>query len=155
MLFECRSGKYRKCVDTYPGSPLVSDSIIRIGNIYLKDQRFADAAENFMKFQQSRPTHRLAPQALFLAAQCADKLENFKVSADRFSAIIDTYPEEKSLCAEAMYWLGDVNLKAGHRLTAFHVFTRLVAEFPDSQWTQAARGRLAEDVPKPMRDAEK
>lgn len=142
---------YQKCADSFPDSPFAADSIIRIGNMHLKQQRYKEAAEYFLSFQQARPTHRLSPLALFLAAQCAYKLGDFKSAAERFTKVIDTYPDVKDLRAEAMYWLGDAFLTMHDINSASRAFKRLIAAYPESEWARAAKGRLTEEVFAPTR----
>jgi TolA-binding protein len=146
--------EYVKLTYLYPDSPLVADATIRLGNYYLKNESFKTAGKIFSSFQLRNPTHRLAPQALFLAAQCAYKQADFKESAELFAKTADTYPDEKALRPEAMYWLADSSAKGNDNVRAFRTFKKVTWDYPESQWAKAARGRLTEEVFSRMQEQE-
>ena len=146
--------EYVKLTYLYPDSPLVADATIRLGNYYLKNQSFKTAGKIFSSFQQRNPTHRLAPQALFLAAQCAYKQADYKEAVELFGKTADAYPDEKTLRPEAMYWLADSSAKYNDNVKAFRTFKKVTWDYPESQWAKAARGRLTEEVFSRMQEQE-
>lgn len=146
--------EYVKLTYLYPDSPLVADATIRLGNYYLKQNSFKTAGKIFSSFATRNPAHRLAPQSLFLAAQCAYKQADYKESVELFGKTADTYPDEKALRPEAMYWLADSATKINDNVKAFRTFKKITWDYPESEWAKAARGRLTEEVFSRMQEQE-
>jgi TolA-binding protein len=144
--YEQACEEYVKVTYIYPDSPLVADATVRLGNYYYKQKAYKVAGKVFFKFQQRNPTHALACKALFLAAQCYMKMEDFKESVRHLTLLIDEYTEDKEVRAEAMYWLGDSYFKDHNYKKAYQTFKKLTWDYPESKWAKIARGRLTEDV---------
>jgi outer membrane protein assembly factor BamD (BamD/ComL family) len=62
---------------------------------------------------------------------------------DRLLEIIDTYPEFSKM-DEVLFLLGEIHVKMVKESDAVENFTRLLKEFPDSQFGKKARARLDE-----------
>jgi TolA-binding protein len=150
--FDAACEEYVKLTYVYPDSNFVVDATLRLGTYYYKKESYQVAAKIFFNFKQKNPTHKMAPQALFLAAQCALKQKEYAAAAKLFAALVEEYPEEKALRAEAMYWMADSNFKAHDHKNAYRGFKRLTWDYPDSDWAKYARGRLSEEVFAKMSD---
>jgi len=137
---------YVKVTYIYPESPLVADATIRLGNYYYKKEAYKVAGKIFFNFQQKNPQHKLAPEALFLAAQCYYKLNDMPEAIRLFDMITKDYPNEKDVRAEAMYWLADSYFKANDHRKSYQNFMKLTYDYPESKWAKIARGRLTEEV---------
>jgi len=137
--------EYVKLTYIYPDSSLVADATIRLGNYYYKQEAYKVAGRIFYNFQQRSPEHALAVKSLFLSGQCYMKMEDFKESVKVFVLLIDTYPDEKDVRAEAMYWLGDSYYKAKDYEKAYQTFKKLTWDYPETKWAKIARGRLTDE----------
>jgi TolA-binding protein len=138
--------EYVKLTYIYPDHALVADATIRLGNYYYKQKSYKVSGRIFYQFHKKNPTHKLAPEALFLSAQCEYKQATYKEAAALFSQVIETYPDEKELRAEAMYWLGDSQTQLGDFARAYQTLKKLTWDYPDSKWAKIARGRLTEEA---------
>ncbi len=138
--------EYVKLTYIYPNSPLVADATLRLANYYYTKKSYEVAGKVFLKFQQNNPHHEKAPKALFLSAQCACKNQDYTLAVKTFQMLIDEYPDEKDLRAEAMYWKGDTLVLAHDNMGAYRAFKKLTWDYPETKWAKIARGRLTEDV---------
>ena len=59
---------------------------------------------------------------------------------------MNEYHDEKTVRAEAMYWLGDSAVSAKDYSQAYRAFKQLTWDYPESKWAKMARGRLTENV---------
>ena len=144
--FDAACEEYVKLTYVYPDSSFVVDATLRLGSYYYKKESYQIAAKIFLNFKQKNPAHKMAPPALFLAAQCSLKQKSYAPAAKLFTALVDEYPEEKTLRAEAMYWAADSHFKAQDNQNAYRGFKRLTWDYPDSEWAKYARGRLSEET---------
>jgi outer membrane protein assembly factor BamD (BamD/ComL family) len=62
---------------------------------------------------------------------------------DRLVEIIDTYPEFSKI-DEVLFYLGEIHMKMVKESDAVENFTKLLKEFPDSQFAKKARAHLDE-----------
>ncbi len=154
---------YVELTYTYPGSELVSDAVVRMGQHFYRVERFDLSGNIFGQFQQRNPESPLAPRVLFLAAQSFLKgaeSELAKAQDERrpavansymadaiahFTRLVDTY-DDPDLMSESLYWMGDVYLKQGDLRQAYLSFRRVTFDYPESRWARFARGRLAENA---------
>ena len=79
--FDAACEEYVKLTYVYPESGFVADATLRLGNYYYKKEKYQVAAKIFYNFKQKNPTHKMAAQALFLAAQCAMKQKTYAQAA--------------------------------------------------------------------------
>jgi TolA-binding protein len=91
---------------------------------------------------------------LFLSAQCEYKQADFPAAVKRFALVVETYPDEKEVRAEAMYWMADSHYKASEPVKAYQTFKKLTWDYPDSKWAKIARGRLTEETFTKMHEME-
>jgi len=154
---------YVELTYSYPGSELVSDAVVRIGQHFYRIERFDLSGRVFSQFHVRNPENPLAPRVLFLAAQSFMKgAENAAAKAGQgrsdpktgefqalavshFETLIEAYGDQ-ALVSESLYWLGDVSLKQGNLRGAYMAFRRLTFDYPESRWARFARGRLAENA---------
>lgn len=161
QMFDQACEEYVKLTYLYPDSQYVAEASIRMANYYYKHKQYGIAAQIFLKFQKKNPTHELAPKSLFLAANCFMRLEkeneeaahtlNPQASGDYSEAIrvleqlLNEYKDDKELCAEAMYWLGDCLSNDNDYKKAYQTFKKLTWDYPETKWAKIARGRLTDE----------
>ena len=103
------------------------------------------AAKIFQNFKLKNPQHKMAAQALFLAAQCMLKQKTYAQATKLFASLVEEYQDDKVLRPEAMYWMGDSYFKARDFKNAYRAFKRVTWDYPDNQWAKYAVGRLTEE----------
>jgi len=152
--------EYVKVTYVYPNSPLAPKATIRMGTYYLqigqrlkKDQEklveamknFRIASQIFYKFTQRYPGNAQAAQALFLSGQCSMEMKDFAVAAVTLKKVVDDFPTNKSVRAEAMYWCAESLYNIRDYKGAYKMWTELIWAYPEVQRAKEARGRLASD----------
>lgn len=154
---------YVELTYSYPGSELVSDAVVRMGQHFYRIERFDLSGRVFSQFQARNPENPLAPRVLFLAAQSflkgadteaakatggrvSPKVSEYRdLAVSHFESLVKQY-DDRDLAAESLYWLGDVYLKKADQREAYMSFRRLTFDYPESRWARFARGRLAENA---------
>ena len=144
--FDQAAESYVRVIYLYPDSELVADAKIRLGNYYYKEKQYKVAARIFAQFQKASPGHPLAAKTLFLAGQCHIKGEDWKSAIEALDLLVGTYPDQKEVRPEAMYWLGESYSKANDYRQAYRTFKKITWDYPESKWAKIARGRLTEEV---------
>lgn len=167
--FSRSSEEYVKMTYIFPESPLVGDAAVRLAKYYYEtEKRYDVAGRIYANFYKRFENHKLAPKALFLAAQCRmvqaetwekeareqgvdeTKLKTPRVIEEYMAAVenLDTLIHElkdsikPELRAQAMYWAGDAALRGLDYQKAFIYLKQTTFEYPDSQWARRARGLL-------------
>ena len=117
---------------------------MRLARYYYQQEKFDTAAAIFSKFQERNPNHQMAPMAGFLAADCEKQMGNFRRAAELFERVAETYPDNKKVRSEAMYWRGHCLYEVGDFVLAYQAFKQLTWDYPESKWAKIARGRLTD-----------
>jgi TolA-binding protein len=73
--------------------------------------------------------------------------EMYEKAAEAFDRLGEAYRETTTpeLRAQAMYWSGDVQLRAGNAKGAYRTLKRCVLEYPETEWARRARGLLLQE----------
>jgi len=159
--FDQACEEYVKLTYLYPDSQYVADASIRMGNYYYKHKQYGISAQIFLKFQKKNSTHKLAPKSLFLAANCLMRMEKEKEEEAKalnpnatgnygeaivvLEQLLEEYKDDKDLCAESMYWLGDCLSKERNYRRAYQTLKKLTWDYPETKWAKIARGRLTDE----------
>lgn len=85
---------------------------------------------------------RLAGQELYVA-KFYYKKKKYQGAKARLEAVVKLYPEVDTL-DEALFYLGKSHMKLGEMDLARKVFTHLVGIYPDSKFSDEAKGELRE-----------
>ncbi len=85
---------------------------------------------------------RLAANELYIA-KFHYKKKKYQGAKARLEAMVEIYPEVKTL-DEVLFYLGKSHLKLGEMDVAVRVFTGLVQNYPDSKFSDKAKGELKE-----------
>ncbi|MDP6543375.1 MAG: tetratricopeptide repeat protein [Phycisphaerae bacterium] len=152
--------EYVKVTYVYSSSPLAPTARIRMGTYYMQlgqklktdETQLADAMKNFRiasrifaKFTERHSGHPKAARALFLSGQCAMELKDFREAVATLQKVVEDFPTNKSVRAEAMYWCGDSMYNIRDYKGAYKMWTELIWAYPEVQRAKEARGRLASD----------
>ena len=152
--------EYVKVTYVYSSSPLAPKARIRMGTYYLQlgqklktdETQLANAMKNFRiasrifyKFTDRHPSHAQAAKALFLSGQCAMEMKDFREAAATLQKVVDDFPTNKSVRAEAMYWCAESLYNIRDYKGAYKMWTELIWAYPEVRRAKEARGRLASD----------
>lgn len=166
--------EYVKMTYLYPESELVSEATIRLAQYYyVKEKRYDISGHIYRNFQLRFPQHPKAPRVLFMAGSCyikqaemyASEIEKcreekkplpvgalarledcYKNAIKTFDTLVETYSDsDPKLRAQALYWAGDVSVRAKNYKKAYQYLKRTVFEFPETEWARRARGLLLQE----------
>ena len=158
--FDQACEEYVKVTYVYSTSPLAPKARVRMGTYYMKhgqellkdETKLPEAMKNlrvagriFAQFRVRHPSHKLAAQSLFLSGQCSMEMKDYRASAETFAKVIEDYPNNKSVRAEAMYWCAESLYNRHDWKGAYRMWTELIWAYPDVRRAKEARGRLASD----------
>ncbi len=108
-----------------PEERLAFDAAVRALESGFADKAAADLAE----FVAGNPASPLVPQAILLEARSRAQIGQLDAAADLLVARLESLGPLKD---QALYLLGDVNLRRNRFQEAEQAFRRLAAEFPES-----------------------
>jgi TolA-binding protein len=152
--------EYVKVTYVYSSSPLAPKARIRMGTYYLQlgqklkadELKLADAMKNFRiasrifyQFTARHHGHPQAAKALFLSGQCAMEMKDFREAAVTLQKVVEDFPGNKTVRAEAMYWCAESLYNIRDYKGAYKMWTELIWAYPEVQRAKEARGRLASD----------
>jgi len=167
--------EYVKMTYLYPDSDLVGDATIRLAtHYYTREKRYDVSARIYENFQRRFPQHEKAARALFMCGSCyikqAEKIqkeaeeaaarknaqfrgsplgvtEMYKKAAEAFERLGEAYRATATpeLRAQALYWAGDVQLRAGLAKESYRSLKSCVLDYPETEWARRARGLLLQE----------
>ncbi|MBT3200225.1 MAG: tetratricopeptide repeat protein, partial [Phycisphaerales bacterium] len=152
--------EYVKVTYVYSTSPLAPKARLRMGAYYLqvgqelkKDElKLAEAMKNFRiaskifyQFTARHPSNPQAAKALFLSGQCAMEMKDFKTAVVTLQKVVEDFPGNKAVRAEAMYWCAESLYETRDYKGAYKMWTELIWAYPEVRRAKEARGRLASD----------
>jgi len=152
--------EYVKVTYVYASHELAPKARIRMGAYYLAEgqklktdelklaesmKNFRIASRIFYKFSVRHPSHAQAAKAMFLSGQCAMEMKNFKEAAVTLQKVVEDFPNNKTVRAEAMYWCAESLYETRDYKGAYKMWTELIWAYPEVQRAKEARGRLASD----------
>lgn len=157
--------KYRDFINRYPTSEHADYSLLRIAMASYKQmerpdrdqQKTREAVEKFDDMIRSYPNSPLRPEAEARRQEALDRLAkhehlvarfyikrgSWNAAVQRLNYLIDTYPNYDDR-AGAFYDLGRSLSALGRKGEARLYYERVVSEFPQSEYAEPARRRLAE-----------
>lgn len=157
--------KYRDFINRYPTSEHADYAMLRIALCSFEQmekpdrdqQKTKEAVEKFDDMLRTFPQSELRQEALARRQEALDRLAkhehlvarfyikrgSYNAALQRLNYLVDTYPNYNER-AGAFYDLGTALAEMGRRGEARLYFERIVAEFPESEYADRAKRRLAE-----------
>lgn len=157
--------KYRDFINRYPTSEQADYAMLRIAMCSFRQMERPDrdqaktreAVEKFNDMLKTYPKSPLVGEATAKRQEAFDRLAkhehnvaryyvkrgSWNAAVQRLNFLIDTYPNYNDRAA-AFYDLGTALTRLGRSGEARLYFERVVSEFPQSEWAEPARKRLAE-----------
>jgi outer membrane protein assembly factor BamD (BamD/ComL family) len=128
--------EYVKLAYKYPDSPLVAETIARLGNYFLAKGKefqaqmeaapteaqkaqlakqmvdmYTTAGDVLRRLAPRFPGHKLAARTTVLGAQCYMRAEKYKRAIRTFEGVMEGDSGEGEVIAEAMYWCAESHMK--------------------------------------------
>jgi outer membrane protein assembly factor BamD len=157
--------KYRDFINRYPTSEQADYAMLRIAMCSFRQMERPDrdqtktfeALEKFDDMLRTYPNSKLRPEAEAKRQEALDRLakhehlvarfymkrKSWNAAVQRLNFLIDTYPNYNERAA-VFYDLGAALTRLGRKGEARLYFERVVSEFPQSEYAEPARRRLAE-----------
>ncbi len=124
-------------------------------------EMYKTAAQVFARLAPRFPDHALAAKTQVLSGQCWMRALDYENAIRVFTAVVEMKKGTNELLAEAMYWCGDAHMRrlkadgkapvsrkqgGSDSTNAYRMWKRLTWDYPESNWSKYARGRLSEPV---------
>lgn len=157
--------KYRDFINRYPTSEQADYAMLRIAMCSYRQmekpdrdqQKTKEAVEKFNDMLRTYPNSPLKDEATAKRQEALDRLakhehlvarfymkrRSWTAAVQRLNYLIDTYPNYADR-AGSFYDLGTALTRLGRNGEARLYFERVVSEFPQSEYAEPARRRLAE-----------
>ena len=136
---------------TYPQHALIANVMVRISEHFYKVENFKVAAQVGEKFLEKFDSHKWGPKMAFRIGQCYYKDKQFTKAAETFEKFAVQFRDD-ALCADSLFWAGESYRTASNMKKAFQAYNKCRWDFPASEVSQYARGRLA--LPEMLRQFE-
>ncbi|MEC8927655.1 MAG: tetratricopeptide repeat protein, partial [Verrucomicrobiota bacterium] len=134
--------EYVTLAATYPKSPLIPKTMVRINDYFYKRENYVVAAKVAEKFMDRFGDDELASRMGFRWGQCYFKADQFAKAAEVFDLFAKKFPDDP-LCSEALFWAGESYRSANNVAFAFRRYNACRWDHPESEAAKYARGRLS------------
>lgn len=136
---------------TYPEHPLIANVMVRISDHFYKNETYKVAAQVGEKFLEKFEGHKWGPKMAFRVGQCYFKDKQYAKAAQAFDKFVKQFPDDQ-LGPDALFWAGESFRTAGNASDAFRRYNKCRWDYPASEASKYARGRLA--LPEMLRQFE-
>lgn len=123
--------EYEWLVNNYPGSEFLGVAYFEMGDCYYILGFYQEAYSNYDKAQSYGG--EAGRKALYSAAHCLYKLENYPEAALLFSKYVELYPQT-DISDDAQYFAGAAWYKAEEYSKALVAFQNCVNNYPQGTW---------------------
>jgi len=133
-----------RLLNDYPGSDAADDALFRLGTGTSAGGQWALAREAFQLLEDRYPKSPLAEDVRLGLAEALLRSGAFAEARGRLEAFVVQGSGDPRL-PKALHLLAQAREAAGNRPTAIEAYSRLVTDYPSSEWTPAGRvaqGRL-------------
>jgi tetratricopeptide (TPR) repeat protein len=79
-------------IQDYPGQEVAASAMIRLGDLYFRTGRYAEAASVYQKLLATFPRHPLAQTAMLGLAAVQEAQGNFSAAKDQYLQLASSYP---------------------------------------------------------------
>ena len=136
--------KASKVLEFYPGSKLVDDALLLLGECFFYRQEYSKAERKFQEIIQLYPDSKFVPKARLLMAKTQLGLENFDRAEEQFREIASDDDIDKDLREEAAYELGSLYYEKGAYDLAANEYRKTAKDSDDKLIKAMSLYRLAE-----------
>ncbi len=121
--------------------PIDPESLYQNARRFLKEKKFAQAAEMFHTFVREHPLHSLADNAMYWQGECYYASRQYKMAIQVFKDLIQTYPRAGKV-PDALLKTGYAFLSLDDADQADVFFKRLLTQYPFSSAAEKAQKKL-------------
>lgn len=168
--FQMAHEKFGKIRHRFPYSKYAILAQLKIGDVYFKEESYAEAANAYQLFLELHPNHESAPYAAFQMAESyfldipstvARDMTSAQRALQAFDTFLKKYPTDeraktakeriataRDLLAEKELYIGNFYHIRNKPIAAKGRFERLKATYPDSKHIPEADEKLKEDEEK-------
>ncbi len=159
-------GEFKRLIANYPTSPLADQAMLMAGrsyfesapdNIGLEQDELKDAVRTLENFQEDFPNSAFRQNAREILDSCYGRMAHkdyqngetyFRIGDLRaariyFEDVVTTYQIPKWR-AKALYRLAEIDIKQKEFSDARDKLKNFLNAFPDHEWAEKARGKLAD-----------
>ena len=156
--------KFSLLIEKFPNSRWVPEALYAIGDINFKQENYDVVLEVFQQLTENFPNSNWTPKALYTIGNIRYKRQNHNKALNAFQKLIDEFPhsefkvEAERRISELELLLEDPDIlevqtmynearnlkRQGSVQEAFHLFTNLINQFPDSKYVSEVHVQIAE-----------
>lgn len=127
---------YQQVIDKFPSystrrASLADEAQYQIGTCLYNLKRFKEAEDAYQKVIKT-PDAKIKKDALYQLGNCLFQQKKYKEAITVYRDFIQTNPEEKELCAELRYRIGEIYYNQGEIKKAIEEYNLLIDEYPKS-----------------------
>lgn len=130
----------RQYTEKYPSGQYYDEVTLLMGQMYAREQNWAETIRHLDAVLQARPNHQSAAECLFLLGYANFMEEHFDTAVTRLRDLRRRFPGNE-LVPAATYWTAMAQMFNGTYEEAARDFDELIAHHPDSQYLEDASFR--------------
>jgi TolA-binding protein len=134
--------EFRRLIQQYPKSPFIPSSLLKIGDGYYNLKQYQQAVQAYLQVVKEHPKSTEAPEAdygVLLSLLQEKEYESFVARVDTFLKLYFQHP----LASQVMLQLGNYYQQARMTEKAAKAYRELIRLYPQSEWAEEARFRIA------------
>ncbi|MBB6478793.1 tetratricopeptide repeat protein [Spirochaeta isovalerica] len=123
-------------------SILVEKALFYRGQLYLQQEEWVSAADDFKKIAEISPDSYLASVSLYNGASALENNGDVEEALSLLNVISEKYRSESPILPETLFNIARLNEKLGKAEDAITVYEDLEKSYPSSSWTNLAKTRI-------------
>ena len=120
-------------VRDYPGKEVAAQAMLRLGDVYFQEGKFADAATTYQQFLTSFPRHNQTPAALLGLAAVQEVGGNFEAAKGQYMQLVTSHPDAYTAIA-AKLGAARCAVKLGQKKEARQLYEELMPLVQGTPW---------------------
>ncbi len=132
----------RQYMEKYPGGQWYDELTLMMGQMYAKEQNWAEVIRHLGGVLQNRPNHQSAAECLFLTGYAHFMEEQFDLSVARFRDLRKRFPGTE-LLSGAIYWTAMSLMFNSNYEEAAKEFDEMLSHHPEAMYVEDASFRRA------------
>ena len=130
-----------RVVSSFPGSQAAAEALSRLGDLYYRNGRYAEAASTYQRIERGFPGHPLAESAKLCGAAILEAQGDWNGAKTQYSQLLNTAGNSYIVNAAKMGLARCLEMQ-GQKKEAAQYYEEVAAVGQNSQWFQQAYLRL-------------